>query len=150
MKSLACATALTLCSMAALAQDGMAAKSLFFGSDGSVMSVPTTAQGAAAVANAPKAAASGTKVASATPKKPAGLGAGYFIRLKKPDGSTQVHESAPFRPAAIVCPFVRSRSRYVGTGLYVDSLSLPDGTGRQVAAVVNQVLNAPSQLTSTR
>lgn len=74
MKSLACATALTLCSMAALAQDGMAAKSLFFGSDGSVMSVPTTAQGAAAVANAPKAVASGTKVASATPKKPAGLG----------------------------------------------------------------------------
>lgn len=68
---------------AAFAQEGLNAKSLFFGTDGSVVSVPTAAPGRQPE---PVAAAAGTRVASA--KRPAAnIGAGYFIRLKNADGS---------------------------------------------------------------
>lgn len=73
---------------AALAQDGLAAKSLFFATDGSVMSVPTAPPAAKPEATAEaarKPAPTPTKVASSK-KTPSHLGAGYFIRLRLADG----------------------------------------------------------------
>jgi hypothetical protein len=75
---------------AAQTGDTISAKALFFGTDGNVMSVATTAPATTAAAKNPEPArpAAPTKVAAA-PKRPTHLGASYFIRLKKEDGKTQ-------------------------------------------------------------
>ncbi len=67
-------------------QTPLAAKALFFGTDGKVVSVPTAP--VAAVAEAPAQTTQGRKVATSA-KKPSALGASYFIRMRNADGSTR-------------------------------------------------------------
>ena len=95
MKTLLMAAAVAL-SLSAHAEGGISAKALFYGTDGSVMSVATTPPAAAAVATASRPApARATRTAA---RKPNVFGAGYFIRLKKDDGSTRdVLASRTFR-----------------------------------------------------
>lgn len=64
----------------------LAAKALFFGTDGNVVSVPTAPVAPVAAASIP--ATQARKVATST-KKTSTLGASYFIRMKNPDGSTR-------------------------------------------------------------
>ena len=88
MKTIIC-LAVTLFSSAVLAEDGMTAKSLFYATDGSVMSVataPASKTSTTTAAVAPAKTASGTQVAAA---KKGNLGAGYFIRLKQDDGTVK-------------------------------------------------------------
>lgn len=85
MKKILIAAAAAVALSSAQAEGGLSAKALFYGTDGSVMSVATSPGSAAPAAVAAKAQ---PKQAVAR-KPPSVLGAGYFIRLKKDDGSTQ-------------------------------------------------------------
>lgn len=83
---------LLLLSGAAFGQEAYSAKSLFFGEDGDVLTASTGSSGAAAPAPAAKPVAAPVKVAKASKKKtiaPKQIGASYFIRLKRADGSVQ-------------------------------------------------------------
>lgn len=81
---------LLLLSGAAFGQEAYSAKSLFFGEDGDVLTASTGSSGAAAAAPAAKPAAAPVKVAKASKKKAkAPIGASYFIRLKRADGSVE-------------------------------------------------------------
>lgn len=75
---------LLLMSGAAFGQQAYSAKSLFFGEDGEVVAASTGTKPAAKVA----AAKPGSKLAKKT-LAPKQIGAGYFIRLKRADGSTE-------------------------------------------------------------
>jgi hypothetical protein len=90
---------LLIMSGAAIGQEAYSAKSLFFGEDGEVVSASTTAKPATAAnpASTVSRAKSSEKLARKTiaPKQ---IGAGYFIRLKHSDGSTEdVLASRSFR-----------------------------------------------------
>ncbi|WP_288381079.1 DUF4384 domain-containing protein [uncultured Massilia sp.] len=84
---------LLLMSGAAFGQQAYSAKSLFFGEDGEVVAASTGTKPAAKVAAAKPA----PKVAKKT-LAPKQIGASYFIRLKRADGTTQdVLASRAFR-----------------------------------------------------
>lgn len=67
------------------AEESYSAKSLFFGEDDSVIAVSTAEK--AKVASAPESIKKATKTVAH--KKPANIGASYFIRLKSPDGTSR-------------------------------------------------------------
>lgn len=86
----------TMALPAAMAQQGYSAKSLFFGTDGAVVAVPTTQAASAAVAAAPASKAivvatakPAAKPSAGTTKTASAMGASYFIRLKNADGSSR-------------------------------------------------------------
>lgn len=88
-----------LLSGAAFGQQAYSAKSLFFGENGEVVAASTGAKpGAAKPAEAQVKAKAETKLAVKKTIAPKQIGASYFIRLKRADGSTEdVLASRSFR-----------------------------------------------------
>jgi len=83
---------LLILSGAASGQQAYSAKSLFFGEDGDVLTASTGPASGTATTQADKAITAPVKVAKATKKKtiaPKQIGASYFIRLKRADGSVE-------------------------------------------------------------
>jgi hypothetical protein len=93
MRHILTTLSLLLLANGAYAEESHSAKSLFFGEDNNVIAVSTTQKDnstAASVATAPQQANKhATTVAYKKPVGSANIGASYFIRLKKPDGSTR-------------------------------------------------------------
>lgn len=102
MKKLAFLAAVPGLVVALSAQAQYSAKSLFFGTEGEVVSVAAPAASApptaVAKADKPKASQPVRTAAAAPQKQGKNLGASYFVRLKRADGSTQdVLTSREFR-----------------------------------------------------
>lgn len=100
MKRNLTALSLLILSGTAVGQQAYSAKSLFFGEEGGVVAASTAAKPAVASTGKPAAAqaASGSKIAAKKTLAQNGIGASYFIRLKRADGSTEdVLASRSFR-----------------------------------------------------
>jgi hypothetical protein len=100
MKRSLTALSLLIMSGAAFGQQAYSAKSLFFGEDGSVVAASTAAKPAAVAAGKPVVAQAktATRIANKKTLAPKQIGASYFVRLKRADGSTEdVLASRSFR-----------------------------------------------------